>query len=79
MTVRISKYLYLFQKESKKFLYAPLSNSFAELDSDVYEKLLSIRNGNGSLDDLDDEEKDLLIRMKVAVVKKILVLYLKKI
>lgn len=65
MVNKISKYLYLFQKESKKFLYAPLSNSFAELDSDVYEKLLSIRNGNGSLDDLDDEEKDLLIRMKV--------------
>lgn len=63
--VRFSKYLYLFKKEGKNFLYASLTNSFAELDNDVYGKLLSVRDGNGSLDDLDDEERDLLRSMKV--------------
>lgn len=65
MANKISKYLYLFQKENKNFLYAPLTNSFAELDDDVYKKLLAIQNGIDFLDDLDDEEKNLLIRMKV--------------
>lgn len=65
MPLKLSKYLYLFQRAERKFLYAPLSNSFAELDSGVYECLLSAQEDVACLAGLDDDVKDLLHKMKV--------------
>ena len=65
MPLKLSKYHYLFEKEGNYFLYAPLSNSFAELDKSVYEVLLSAQRGNGFLMTLDEEISNQLRKMKV--------------
>lgn len=61
----LSKYLYTFERDGRYFLYAPLSNSFAELDSDVYEVIVSSKEDSNRLDCLDEETIGLLRRMKV--------------
>lgn len=65
MPLKLSKYHYLFEKGGNYFFYAPLSNSFAELDKSVYEKLLSAQKDNGFLKTLDDEVCNQLHKMKV--------------
>lgn len=65
MDLKLSKYLYLFEKNGEYFLYAPLSNSFAKLDNSVYEHLLAVRKNAALVNDLDDETKELLLKMKV--------------
>lgn len=62
MSLKLSKYHYLFEREGRYFLYAPLSNSFAEIDCGLYEYLLSNQKDTSFL---DDEVKDLLRKMKV--------------
>lgn len=61
----VSKYLHLFEREGRYFVYATLSNSFAEIDSDVYRFLSAVRLDSESSADLDEETKEILRKMKV--------------
>lgn len=65
MILNLSKFLYLFERNEEYFLYAPLSNSFAKLDNGLYEYLLVARRNAVCVDDLDDETKEMLRKMKV--------------
>lgn len=65
MVSKFSKYSYLFEREGKFFLYAPLSNSFAEIDKETYDCLLSVQKGLICTHNMDDEVKKLLRKMKV--------------
>lgn len=68
MIGKLSKFLYLFEKNEEYFLYAPLSNSFAKLDNGVYEHLLAAQRDAVLVDELDDDTKELLRKMKVVEV-----------
>lgn len=61
-----SKYNYFFNADSKYFLYNSLSNSFAELREDIYEKLHKLFINN-SLEISDLDLKNHLINMKAFV------------
>lgn len=61
----VSKYLHLFEREGRCFLYASLSNSFAEIDSEVYNFLSTVQGDSGSLDNLDEGTREVLRKMKV--------------
>lgn len=51
--LELSKYVYAFERNGRYFLYAPLSNSFAELDNNVYERIVGAQKGSVSLENLD--------------------------
>lgn len=61
-----SKYNYFFNADEKYFLYNSLTNSFAELREDIYEKLHNLFINN-SLEISDLELKNHLISMKAFV------------
>ena len=61
-----SKYNYFFYADEKYFLYNSLTNSFAELREDIYEKLHNLFINN-SLEISDLELKNHLISMKAFV------------
>lgn len=63
--LNLSKYLYTFERDGRYFLYAPLSNSFAELDGDVYKVIISAKEDSSNLNSLDEETVGLLRKMKV--------------
>lgn len=65
MVLKLSKYRYLFERGGKFFLYAPLSNSFAEIDKGTYDCLLTVQKDMVCLRDMDGEVKELLRKMKV--------------
>ncbi len=65
MSFKLSKYHYLFQKRNRYYLYAPLTNSFAEIEDDVYKSLLLAESGSELNGDIDDETLADLRRMKV--------------
>ena len=62
--ITLSKYRYMFRHGGRCFLYAPLSNGFAELDEETYLQLEAI--GHGSSAALSDDVIDMLRRLKVA-------------
>lgn len=62
--ITLSKYRYMFRHGGRCFLYAPLSNGFAELDEETYMQLEAI--GHGSSAALSDDVIDMLRCLKVA-------------
>ena len=62
--ITLSKYRYMFRRGGRFFLYAPLSNGFAELDEETYMQLEAI--GHGSSAALNDDVIDMLRCLKVA-------------
>lgn len=65
MALVLSKYSYLFEREGNFFLYAPLSNSFAEIDRETYDCLLAAQKGTACLHNMDAEVEEVLRKMKV--------------
>lgn len=63
-TISLSRYRYLFQRGDRYFLYAPLSNGFAELDEETYSQLEAL--SRGCTITLSDDVIDILHRLKVA-------------
>ncbi|MDE6303480.1 MAG: radical SAM protein, partial [Paramuribaculum sp.] len=62
--ISLSKYRYLFQRGDRYFLYAPLSNGFAELNAETYLQLEALASGSSVV--LGDDVIDMLQRFKVA-------------
>lgn len=61
-----SQYNYFFKAEDKYFLYNSLSNSFAELESNIYQELINLKN-NHCTEISDIELRDQLLSMKAFV------------
>lgn len=62
---RLSRYIHLFEREGHCYLYAPLSNGFAELDRGTYAHLQTLQNSESEGNSFDRETEALLRKLKV--------------